>query len=193
MSPGLFESPKQYWRILPFAAIVLAVPALAQMDMSSDLMQRLEEPMPYMPAALGPFTHAISSKNAEAQAFFDQGFQMRYAFGRREAIRSFREAWKRDPDCAICYWGEAYAWGSDLNWLMSKDDAPHAYHAMQEALRLRDKGHARRAGLHRCARRALRARLRSREHQGSKRGLRRGHARVGSAFPERPRRANALR
>jgi tetratricopeptide (TPR) repeat protein len=127
------------WRIFPFAAIALAVPALAQMDMSSDLMKRLEEPMPYMPAALGTFTHAISSKNAEAQAFFDQGFQMRYAFGRTEAIRSFREAWKRDPECAVCYWGEAYAWGSDLNWLMSKEDAPHAYHAMQEALRLRDK------------------------------------------------------
>ncbi len=126
-------------RFVSFTALAFALPALAQMDMSSDLMKQLEEPMPYMPAALGPFTHAISSKNAEAQAFFDQGFQMRYAFGRMEAIRSFREAWKRDPECAICYWGEAYAWGSDLNWLMSKDDAPHAYHAMQEALRLRDK------------------------------------------------------
>jgi tetratricopeptide (TPR) repeat protein len=139
MPPRRFESSKKYWRIVPFAAIALAMPALAQMDMSSDLVKRLEEPMPYMPAVLGPFTHAISSKNAEAQALFDQGFQMRYAFGRSEAIRSFREAWKRDPDCAICFWGEAYAWGSDLNWLMSKDDAPHAYHAMQNALRLRDK------------------------------------------------------
>jgi tetratricopeptide (TPR) repeat protein len=133
------EESELYRRIIPFAAIALAVPALAQMDMSSDLMKQLEEPMPYMPAALGPFTHAISSKHAEAQAFFDQGFQMRYAFGRTEAIRSFREAWKRDPDCAICYWGEAYAWGSDLNWLMSKEDAPHAYHALQNALGLRDK------------------------------------------------------
>ena len=32
---------------------------------------------------------------------------MMYAFARLDAVRSFREAWKRDPDCAICYWGEA--------------------------------------------------------------------------------------
>ena len=33
------------------------------------------------------------------------------AFARIDAIRSFREAWKRDPECAICYWGEGWAWG----------------------------------------------------------------------------------
>ena len=70
MPPRRFVSPKKYRQLVPFAALAFAVPALAQMDMSSDLMKQLEEPMPYMPAALGPFTHAISSKNAEAQAFF---------------------------------------------------------------------------------------------------------------------------
>ena len=40
---------------------------------------------------------------------------MMYAFAKPEAVRSFREAWKRDPNCAICYWGEAWAWGSYLN------------------------------------------------------------------------------
>ena len=46
---------------------------------------------------LGKFTRPISSTNKEAQAFFDQGFQMMYAFAKPEAVRSFREAWKRDP------------------------------------------------------------------------------------------------
>ena len=40
---------------------------------------------------------------------------MMYSFAKPEAVRSFRESWKRDPDCAICYWGEAWAWGSYLN------------------------------------------------------------------------------
>ena len=45
---------------------------------------------------------------------------MMYAFAKPEAVRSFREAWKRDPDCAICYWGEAWAWGSYLNAPMTR-------------------------------------------------------------------------
>src|SRR5688500_20179428 len=87
---------------------------------------------------LGKFTRPISSSNKEAQAFFDQGFQMMFAFAKPEAIRSFREAWKRDPTCAICYWGEAGAWGSYLNGPMSADEAPHAYAAIQKARSLKD-------------------------------------------------------
>jgi tetratricopeptide (TPR) repeat protein len=78
----------------------------------------------------------MSSSNMEAQAFFDQGFQMMYSFAKPEAVRSFREAWKRDADCAICYWGEAWAWGSYLNAPMTADEAPHAYAAARKALTL---------------------------------------------------------
>ena len=84
--------------------------------------------------AMGPFKRQIASRNSEAQAFFNQGFQLTYAFARPEAVRSFREARTRDPECAICYWGEAWAWGSDLNWTMSAEEAPHAYTAIQKAI-----------------------------------------------------------
>jgi len=73
------------------------------------LPKNFSEPMKLFPKALGNFTHPISSKNPEAQAYFDQGFQLMYAFGKQDAARSFREAEKRDPDCAMCYWGEAWA------------------------------------------------------------------------------------
>ena len=43
----------------------------------------------------------------EAQLFFDQGIQLMYAFDPNLAARSFREAWKLDPNCAMCAWGEA--------------------------------------------------------------------------------------
>ena len=86
--------------------------------------------------ALGTFTRPISSQNSEAQAFFNQGFQLTYAFAKPEAVRSFREAETRDPNCAICYWGEAWAWGSDLNWVMGPDEAPFAHAAIQKAVSL---------------------------------------------------------
>jgi tetratricopeptide (TPR) repeat protein len=61
---------------------------------------------------------------------------MMYSFAKPEAVRSFREAWKRDADCAICYWGEAWAWGSYLNAPMTADEAPHAYAAARKAMTL---------------------------------------------------------
>jgi tetratricopeptide (TPR) repeat protein len=86
--------------------------------------------------ALGPFTRQISTSSGDAQAYFNQGFQMMYAFAKMEAARSFREAWKLDPNCAICYWGEAWAWGSYLNGPIREEDAPHAYAAIQKAIAL---------------------------------------------------------
>jgi tetratricopeptide (TPR) repeat protein len=121
--------------------IASASPALAQeshLDDPGAIPKYVKDPIPLYTTALGPFTRPISSKNAEAQAFFTQGFQMQYAFARLDAIRSFREAWKRDPDCAICYWGEAWAWGSYLNGPMSAEQSPFAYYAEQKALQLMD-------------------------------------------------------
>ena len=100
------------------------------------------EPIALFKAGLGTFTRKISSSNPEAQAFFDQGFQMMYAFAKLDAVRSFREAWKRDPECAICYWGEGWAWGSYLNGPMSAEQSPFAYAATQKALSLRAKPRA---------------------------------------------------
>ena len=106
------------------------------------LPKYVAEPIPLYTAGLGPFHRKISSTNKEAQAFFDQGFQMMFAFAKLDAVRSFREAWKRDPDCAICYWGEAWAWGSYLNGPMSAEQSPFAYAAAKKALALRDKATA---------------------------------------------------
>ena len=110
--------------------------SFAQDHEGGGLPESFNEPMPLYEKALGDFTRPISSSNKEAQAYFDQGFQMMYAFATRDATRSFREAQKRDPECAICFWAEAWSWGSYLNGPMSKDNAPHAYAAIQKALEL---------------------------------------------------------
>jgi tetratricopeptide (TPR) repeat protein len=103
------------------------------------LPKYVAEPITLYTTGLGPFTRKISSANREAQAFFDQGFQMMFAFAKLDAVRSFREAWKRDADCAICFWGEAWAWGSYLNGPMSAEQSPFAYAAAKKALTLREK------------------------------------------------------
>jgi tetratricopeptide (TPR) repeat protein len=78
----------------------------------------------------------MSSSNPEAKAYFNQGFQLMYAFAKIEAGRSFREAQRRDPDCAICYWGEAWAWGPYVNGRMTVQHAARAHAAIQKALAL---------------------------------------------------------
>jgi tetratricopeptide (TPR) repeat protein len=95
-----------------------------------------DQPIPLYTVGLGSFTRPISSPSAEARAYFNQGFQLMYAFARLEAGRSFREAQRRDPTCAICYWGEAWAWGSYVNGRMTAQQAPRAYAAIQKALAL---------------------------------------------------------
>lgn len=111
--------------------------AAAQDRTSSPVYERNTAPIRLYQSGLGTYTRPISSSNTEAQAYFDQGLRLMYAFGKSEAVRSFREAWKRDPQCAICYWGEAWAWGSYLNGPMTAEEAPHAYAAIQKALSLK--------------------------------------------------------
>jgi tetratricopeptide (TPR) repeat protein len=101
--------------------------------------QRYTAPIELYKTGLGTFTKPVSTTNKEAQAFFDQGFQMMYSFAKPEAVRSFRESWKRDPACAICYWGEAWAWGSYLNGPMTPEESPRAFAAARKALELREK------------------------------------------------------
>jgi tetratricopeptide (TPR) repeat protein len=113
--------------------------ALQEPQAAPPLPPMVAEPIALYKAGLGSFSRKISSSNPEAQAFFDQGFQLMYSFAKYEAIRSFRQAWTRDPGCAICYWGEAWAWGSNLNQVISAVDAPFAYAAVQKALSLAGK------------------------------------------------------
>jgi tetratricopeptide (TPR) repeat protein len=82
---------------------------------------------------LGTFTRPVTTPNAEARAYFAQGFRLMYAFAKIEAGRSFREAQRRDPQCAMCYWGEAWAWGPYINGRMSVGEAPRAFAAIQKA------------------------------------------------------------
>ena len=56
---------------------------------------------------LGGIQHPVTTKNPEAQKFFDQGLMYLYAFNHAEAINSFRHATELDADMAMAYWGVA--------------------------------------------------------------------------------------
>lgn len=86
---------------------------------------------------LGRHQHPITTKSKLAQRYFDQGLALCYAFNHTEAIRSFRGALKADPNCAMAYWGIAYASGPHVNRPMDQEDNDRAWDALQKAVALK--------------------------------------------------------
>lgn len=128
-------------RAIVVAALVSSLPAIAVTRATAQEVEYpagFEEEATYYSEALGPLTRPITTTSARAQRFFDQGVQMMYAFTPLRAARSFRQAQREDPDCAICFWGEAWAWGPYLNGPMGPDDAPRAYEKIRKAMDLAD-------------------------------------------------------
>jgi tetratricopeptide (TPR) repeat protein len=82
---------------------------------------------------LGDHHYEITTDSPQAQRYFDQGLTLTYGFNHAEAVRSFREAARLDPDCAMCFWGEAYALGSNINAPMEPSAVPEAWSALQRA------------------------------------------------------------
>ena len=93
------------------------------------------QPATLMPG-LGDLHHAVSTKNPDAQAFFDQGLRLIYAFNHDEAARSFQRAADFDPKLAIAYWGIAEAVGPNYNDPADDGRFQQAHDAIQEALDL---------------------------------------------------------
>lgn len=87
---------------------------------------------------LGNWHHPITTKSAEAQAFFDQGLTLVYAFNFDEAKRSFRRASQLDPSAAMPYWGLALALGPSYNGGTSvlPGNEKDGYEALQQARKL---------------------------------------------------------
>lgn len=83
---------------------------------------------------LGTHHVAVTTSVLKAQQYFDQGFRLVYGFNHGEAIRAFTEATRLDPNCAMCYWGIAYAYGPHVNAGMDSASGVAAYAAVQQAL-----------------------------------------------------------
>ena len=85
---------------------------------------------------LGNLHHPVSTKNQQAQQFFDQGLRLIYAFNHDEAARSFQRAADLDPKFAMAYWGVAEAVGPNYNDPASDERFKAAHDAIQKAVDL---------------------------------------------------------
>jgi peroxiredoxin/tetratricopeptide (TPR) repeat protein len=61
----------------------------------------------YLMPGMGRVDFPVSTKKPDAQAFINQGVAQLHSFYYFESERSFRQAAKIDPDCAMAYWGMA--------------------------------------------------------------------------------------
>ena len=128
-------------RALATTTLMVALTALAGARATTQEVEYpagFDEEATYYPEALGPLTRTITTDSPRAQMFFDQGLQMMYAFTPLRAARSFRQAQREDPECAMCFWGEAWAWGPYFNGAMGRDDAPRAHERIRMARALAD-------------------------------------------------------
>ena len=82
---------------------------------------------------LGDYHYAVTTQSPQAQRYFDQGLILTYAFNHPEAIRSFEEAGRLDPQCAMAWWGVALNYGPNINKPMDKADVPKALAALRRA------------------------------------------------------------
>jgi tetratricopeptide (TPR) repeat protein len=71
-----------------------------------------------------------------ARRYFEQGLALAYGFNHRAAIRSFQHAREIEPNCAMCWWGEAMANGPNINSGMDAEQNRAALAALENAKRL---------------------------------------------------------
>ncbi|WP_369176306.1 hypothetical protein [Streptomyces mutabilis] len=84
---------------------------------------------------LGTHGRPVTTSSTEAQRWFDRGLVWTYAFHHEEAVSCFEAAAAADPDCAMAYWGIAYALGPNYNKPWEAFDA-------EELTRTVDRTHA---------------------------------------------------
>ena len=92
---------------------------------------------------MGNHTHPITTNDSYVQRYFNQGLTIDFAFNHAESARSFKAAQNLDPNCAMCYWGEALALGPNINVtsngavIMADHEREAANAAIQKALSLK--------------------------------------------------------
>jgi tetratricopeptide (TPR) repeat protein len=113
-------------------ALCLSLASLAQ-DHSAHAAQT--KPATLM-TGVGNVHHPVSTSNAQAQKFFDQGLNLIYDFNHDEAARSFARAAELDPKLAMAYWGIAESVGPNYNDPASEERFKQAHEAIQKAVDL---------------------------------------------------------
>ena len=96
---------------------------------------------PTLDASIRKVPWKVSTKNADAQAFFEQGMTLLYGFNYEGAMQNFRAARRRDPDLAMASWGIALGAGPNLNITMDGPCGDEALNTSSAALGLAEQQH----------------------------------------------------
>ena len=116
--------------------LILIVGIGAALAASSTAAPQAKAPPPRLMAGLGNVHHPVSTRNKQAQAFFDQGLNFVYGFNHDEARRSFKEAARLDPKLAMAWWGVALTLGPNYNLPVDPEGEKAGYEAVQKAVAL---------------------------------------------------------
>ena len=83
---------------------------------------------------LGNCNRKVTAASPEAEKYVQQGLKFYYGFVHSAALRSFEQATKLDPNCAMAYWGIAMANGPHINFpLVPPPNAEAAWKNLQLA------------------------------------------------------------
>ena len=105
-----------------------------QLAMASPVEAVAGEPAdPPLWEGLGDLSYPITTDSDMAQRYFDQGLRLAYAFNHGEAYRAFKKAQALDPGCAMCFWGEAFVLGANINAAMEPGAVQPAFVALTNA------------------------------------------------------------
>ncbi|WEX74791.1 hypothetical protein PYH37_000066 [Sinorhizobium numidicum] len=108
--------------------LVAAIPTHVQ-----EAIRSYEEADPPLWTDLGSLTSRVTTTSKDAQSYFDQGLRMAVNFNHAEARRAFRKAQRLDPNCAMCFLGEALVLGPNINVPMDPTANAPAIAALKKA------------------------------------------------------------
>jgi hypothetical protein len=125
--------PTRFARFVAAMTLVVATDALAHDVPAPAASNEGIDP------GLGSIHHPVTTQNKQAQAYFDQGMRLVFAFNHEAAIKSFTRAGELDPNLAMAQWGVAYALGPNINRPMDPTAHKAAYDALQKAVVLKSR------------------------------------------------------
>jgi len=116
---GSNMTSKEVFEVRRFAILILALIVLFPANRATSQhteMSRAQSPeLAAIVPGLGDYSRRISTKSPLAQKFFDQGLSLTYGYYFPEAIASFQEAARLDPNHPMIEWGLALAIGPNPN------------------------------------------------------------------------------
>lgn len=126
---------------LTLTLFLVCLPSRAQTPVHKhyDVPEEASKPAPSGALAprlqnVGKHAFAVTCQPGKAQQFMNQGLNLTYGFNHAEASRAFAEAARLDPNCAMAYWGQAFALGPNINAPMDPATEPQARALIDKAI-----------------------------------------------------------